>query len=309
MKSVESSTVDCGIVYCGAGNVLLKSAGSSTEECGLICCGVWNHLLWSVESSTAECRITWDMGSIPKLTLHILRTDYQLNVVGGVCGHTRFDTTVFTIIECLAERLEDNVVHLDLRNGVVRGFSNHISFIHKPTTRPGRSCDKQVVLKLDFSGPYKEAKILLDYAEPPRLWTLDISDSPTGDGYGGDNGSTSNMAETQIHNKQFRIYGNNLPGHMDASANGGLLITTVDNFIRRGSTAKISISDERVEWKSGPHKDNIKSRFLYTLRGQQPLYGTVDYNVYVGLNRVVAGNFRSGSGLCSATIALQSSGK
>ncbi|XP_021356937.1 uncharacterized protein LOC110452627, partial [Mizuhopecten yessoensis] len=216
--------------------------------------------------------------------------------------------SVFTIIECLAERLEDNVVHLDLRNGVVRGFSNHISFIHKPTTRPGRSCDKQVVLKLDFSGPYKEAKILLDYAEPPRLWTLDISDSPTGDGYGGDNGSTSNMAETQIHNKQFRIYGNNLPGHMDASANGGLLITTVDNFIRRGSTAKISISDERVEWKSGPHKDNIKSRFLYTLRGQQPLYGTVDYNVYVGLNRVVAGNFRSGSGLCSATIALQSSG-
>ncbi|XP_033753123.1 signal peptide, CUB and EGF-like domain-containing protein 1 [Pecten maximus] len=216
--------------------------------------------------------------------------------------------SVFAVIESLAKRLEDNVVHLDLRHGVVRGFSNHISFISKPTTRPGRSCDKQVVLKLDFSGPYKEAKIVLDYAEPPRLWTLDISDSPTGDGYGDDNGTTSNMAETQIHNKQFRIYGNNLPGHMDASANGGLLITTVDNFIRRGSKTKISFSDERVEWKSGPHRDNLKSRFLYTLRGQQPLYGEVDYNVYVGLNRVVAGNFRSGSGLCSATITMYSSG-
>lgn len=202
--------------------------------------------------------------------------------------------------------LDDNVVHLDLKDGVVRGYSPYISFITSPTTNPGTECDKKVVLEIDFSGKYRGAKIFLNYAERPRLWTLDISDSPTGDGYGGDNGTTSNMAETQIHNKQLRIYGNSLSGYMDASANGGLLIKTVENFARKGSRVKVDISDERVEWKSKEVKDFIESKFLYTLSGQETLYGAQEQKVYVGFNRVVAGEFRSGTGLCQATIELYS---
>ncbi|KAJ8299701.1 hypothetical protein KUTeg_023761 [Tegillarca granosa] len=216
----------------------------------------------------------------------------------------RFLFSVLWFVYC--ETLQDNFVQIDLRDGRVSGFSPYISFVEPP--RPGRSgtCSQQVVLKIDFSSKYHGAKIFLDYNEPPRLWTLDISDSPTGDGYGGDNGTTSNMAETQIHNKQLRVYGNLLPGHMDASSNGGLLITTIDDFVKKGSRTKIDISDERIEWKSGKHKDFIESKFLYTLSGQQPTYGLMDYNVYIGLNRVVAGNFRSGSGLCRVSISLYS---
>lgn len=205
--------------------------------------------------------------------------------------------------------IDDNFVHINLRNGVVRGYSPYIEFIQSPLSVPGNGCNKQVVLKIKFSGKYHGAKFLLKYKEPPKFWTVDISDSPTGDGYGGDHGTTSNMAETQIHNKQLRIYGNDLPGHLDASSNGGLLIRTVDNFVKRGSRAKIDISNERVEWKSGKYKDFLESRFLYTLAGQEPLYGIRDDYVYVGLNRVVAGNFRNGSGLCEVTISLYSLGK
>lgn len=220
-----------------------------------------------------------------------------------------FTTSVFisVLLFCVfTSALLDNVVDLDLRNGVVKGYSPYISFVQRPSTRGGFACDKQVVLKIDFSGKYDGARFVFEYSEPPRMWTMDISDSPTGDGYGGDNGTTSNMAEMQMHNKQFRIYGNNLKGHMDASSDGGLLIRTIDNFIRKGSRVKIDISDERLEYKSGKYKDFLESRFLYTLNGQDTEYGLKDYSVYVGLNRVVAGTYRSGSGLCRATITLYS---
>jgi len=216
---------------------------------------------------------------------------------------------LFTSVLCLilnTAAVQDNVVDLDLRYGVVKGYSPYISFVEHPTTGRSVSCDKQVVLKIDFAGKYDGARFIFDYAEPPRMWTIDISDSPTGDGYGGDNGTTSNMAETQIHNKQLRIYGNTLSGHMDASSNGGLLIRTLDDFIRKGSRVKLDISDERIEYKSGKNKDYIESRFLYTLKGQKTDYGIKDYSIYVGLNRVVAGNYRSGSGLCRVTVSLYS---
>ncbi|KAK3101076.1 hypothetical protein FSP39_000772, partial [Pinctada imbricata] len=208
------------------------------------------------------------------------------------------------VICCLVHGLDENVVHINLRNGLVRGYSPYISFIQPPKDIPGKGCNKQVVLKIDFSGKYRGAKFLLVYGEPPKFWTLDVSDSPAGDGYGGDNGTTSNMAEIQIHNKQLKIYGNDLPGHMDASSNGGLLIKTIDGFVKRGSKAKIDISDERVEWRSRTHKDYLESKFLFTLAGQKPTYGIRDDYVYVGLNRVVAGTFRNGSGLCEVEISL-----
>lgn len=194
---------------------------------------------------------------------------------------------------------------MNLQDGYVNGYSQYIDFIVTPNTSRGRRCSRQSVIKIDFSGPYKSAKIVLEY-ERPRLWTLDISDSPTGDGYGGDNGTTSNMAETQIHNKQMRIYGNAFPGHVGASVNGDLLLKVIDDVIRKNSKLVVEVSNERLDWKTTKNRNNfIESKFLYTLDGQKPVFGVKDYAVYVGFNRVVAGSYRQGSGLCKATVILQ----
>lgn len=114
-------------------------------------------------------------------------------------------------------------VDIDLLHGIVKGYSNHISFLASPSPAPDRSCSARAVVRIDFSGLYNRARLTLDY-DKPKLWTLDVSDSITGDGYGGDNGTTSNMAETQIFNRQLRIYGNSLPGYLDAVIDGGLLL-------------------------------------------------------------------------------------
>lgn len=203
-----------------------------------------------------------------------------------------------------AARPDHDFVEVDLREGIVRGYSRYIEFLEAP--RPSRSqrCDSTAVIRVDFSGSFTTAKLQLVY-DRPRLWTLDISDSPSGDGNGGDNGTTSNMAEAQIFNRQLRIYGNNLPGYLDASINGGLLLKVVDNMVKKGKKMGIEISDEKIEWSQNGQKQFIKSKFLFTLSGQNTSYGSPDYHIYVGMNRVVAGSYRSGSGLCKATITLQ----
>ena len=66
----------------------------------------------------------------------------------------------------------------------------------------------------------------------------------------------------------------------------------------------VEISDERVEWRVRNRKQFIESKFLYTLNGQNTSHGRPDYFVYAGFNRVVAGSFRNGSGLCRAMITL-----
>lgn len=66
----------------------------------------------------------------------------------------------------------------------------------------------------------------------------------------------------------------------------------------------LEVSDERIEWRVKNRRQFIESKFLYTLSGQNTTHGRPDRYVYVGFNRVVAGDFRSGSGLCRAMITL-----
>ena len=192
---------------------------------------------------------------------------------------------------------------IDLRHGIVRGFSEYIQFIEDPKPSRDMRCEEQAVVKIDFSGPFKSARFQLDF-DRPRMWTLDISDSQFGDGYGGDNGTTSNMAETQIYNKQLRIYGNTLPGYLDAAIDGGLLLKIVDDIVKKGRRVTIEISDEKIEWIHAGKKQFIESKFLFTLSGQNTTYGQKEYSVYAAFNRVIAGKYRQGSGLCRAIVTL-----
>ena len=111
----------------------------------------------------------------------------------------------------------------------------------------------------------------------------------------------------QVFNEQMRIYGNGLPGHRDASIDGGYLLKIVDGVIdRKHNKLVIDASDERIEWRArDDRKQFIESKFLFSLSGQNSDRNTTrQRSLYVGLNRVVASDFRSGSGLCHAVVTL-----
>lgn len=194
-------------------------------------------------------------------------------------------------------------VEIDLKQGLVKGYSEYITFLTSPRPSLSNVCNAQAVVKINFAGPYQVAKLQL-YFVRPRLWTLDIADSPFANGYGGGNGSTSNMAEMHIFNRQMRIYGNSLPGYRDATINGGLLMQIKDNFVRKKESIVVEVSDERVDWTVAGKKEFIESKFLYTLSGQNTTYGEAERDIYVGFNRIVVGDYRTGSGLCRAAITL-----
>jgi hypothetical protein len=119
-----------------------------------------------------------------------------------------------------------------------------------------------------------------------------------------------------------------LPGHQEASVDGGHLLKVIDGIVsgrkQKNSQLVLDISDGRVEWRpltaAAPKRTRtiqsrsvprqfIESRFLYHLnRGASRDNETDDDDnqgaIYIGFNRVVGGNFRSGSGLCRATVQL-----
>jgi hypothetical protein len=226
----------------------------------------------------------------------------------AVVSLTEINVIISVLLLLVSASTQKQQVTIDLRNGIVKGYSEYISFLTNPTPSWTKRCDAQAVVRIDFSGPFSRAKLTLEY-DRPRLWTLDVSDSPHGDGYGGDNGTTSNMAETHIFNRQLRIYGNSLPGYLDATIDGGYLLKVVDNLVKKDKKVTLDISDEQIEWSMGEQdKQFIESKFLYTLSGQNTTFGDKDYDVYAGFNRVVAGNFRFGSGLCRVSITLYKEG-
>ena len=234
-------------------------------------------------------------------------------------NHFSTNTIQFiSVLQC-ASKFE---VELDLDKGLVvippvQGSKSQVHLIHGPTTssKPGM-CDGQALVRLDFSGPYKKAKIELMYGREPRLWTATISDSERSYGFGLNYDFSSNCASVQLYNRQFRIYSNRLPGYMFKTIDGDSLMTVLDDVVDKGVNMTIDISDETVNWKT--HSGNrtkffydVKppfrnNKYLFTLSGQAPVYGPpTDSYVYAGFNRVPYGNFHNGSGLCRVKITFK----
>lgn len=212
-----------------------------------------------------------------------------------------------------ANKLE---VELDLQSGrvipSVHAAKSQVSFIVQPSaaSQPDR-CDGQAVVRLDFNGPFKKAKIELIYGEEPRLWTATISNVPTSYGFGSNFNYSSNCATAEIFNQQFRVYSNKLPGFRFDSQNGNSLMVTEDEVVENGANMTIDIANEAITWEtfyvnSSSYFHIKNNRYLFSLSGQKPTFGPPsDGYIYAGFNRVPYGNFHNGSGLCRVRITFK----
>jgi len=87
-------------------------------------------------------------------------------------------------------RADDNVtsssdhVDVDLRHGIVKGYSQYVTFVVSPSPTVDDRCSAQSIVGVDLTrGPFNRVRLTLDYSGP-RLWTVDVSDSIHADGYG-----------------------------------------------------------------------------------------------------------------------------
>ena len=192
-----------------------------------------------------------------------------------------------------------------------------VSFMAQLRPRSQGLCDGQAVVRLDFSGPYKKAKIELIYGGEPRLWTATLSDTEMSYGFGSNHGFSSSCASVQVYNRQFRVYSNKLPGYMYNTIDGNTLMVVIDDAVDKGANMSIDISDESLVSRSNFVNssknwwDEIRNNpYLFTLSGQPSIYGPpTDSYVYAGFNRVPYGSFHNGSGLCRVRITFKREGK
>ena len=218
-----------------------------------------------------------------------------------------------SVLQC-ADRLE---LEFDLRTGQVfpsipSEDETFIKILDGPTRSTSTSgpCDGQVVVMLDFSGPFKKAKFELFYGSEPRLWTMSIADSPNSYGFGANHRYSSNCAEAQIFNRQFRLYSNTLPDFRYETMDGHTLMEVVDDVVQSGANLTVEAADEMVSWRV--HEINqtfpnerIRSKYLFTLSGQRTIYGPVENQIYASFNRVPFGRFHNGSGVCKVRITFK----
>ena len=120
---------------------------------------------------------------------------------------------------------------------------------------------------------------------------------------GGDAGTTTKGAEVHGLNKNFLIFTNDFTGHEDYTTNGHLTVESKEKVISDHMT--IYISHERVEVTNyRGYQAVYDSRYLFQLSGQligRPPSTATD--VWLSMNRVISGTYRSGTGLCKVAIS------
>jgi len=140
--------------------------------------------------------------------------------------HERGETPV-VVVAVLAVGADETItsasehVDVDLRLGIVKGYSPHVTFVVSPSPTDDDRCSARSILSIDLGrGPFNRARLTLDYSEP-RLWTVDVSDSIHADGYG-----ISHAAATSSDDDDNAIVSNSTQGTM-AEAHVRILPTTL----------------------------------------------------------------------------------
>ena len=162
---------------------------------------------------------------------------------------------------------------------------------------PGRDVEvlqnqaEQALLKVNMR-EHRRLKLKLDFDATPSGWSVNLGDSPSNNGYGGDAGQFSNDAEVQLLDEGLSVYGSDLLGE------GSHLFKSWAVKIRAGQSMIWEIADGEFVCQG---VGELRHPALFALAGQPDREGQVNYDLFIGLNRVVGGG-RSGSGLAGATL-------
>ncbi|XP_070205325.1 uncharacterized protein [Littorina saxatilis] len=172
-----------------------------------------------------------------------------------------------------------------------------VSALTTPTKNKGTcGCHMQGVVKLTFNRSDRTKAEITFSLGNSNGWTFHIGDSSTNDGFASDTGTQSNDAEMHSINKDLFFYGRDKPAggtygllHRDRGilGRGDFKVTVEDGLVTAGNAAKFTYLD---------------SDKMFQLKGQSDKTGPVNYDVYIGLNRVVSSTPRSGTGLCDVEI-------
>jgi len=146
---------------------------------------------------------------------------------------------------------------------------------------------------------FTRARFELHYGDEIEGWTLNIGDSVSNNGHGGDGADQTRDSEVQIFGQDLALFGDDTAPTGEAkilARSAGLAVP--------GAVVVLEVSNNQISWHNDKGVDGvIKSEFVFSLAGQGDAEGQPDYDIYAGFNRVVAGG-RVGKGLKRVKIKL-----
>ena len=152
---------------------------------------------------------------------------------------------------------------------------------------------------------YRQVRFSITNNGSPTGFTLNIGDSISNNGWGGDASDQSNDAELHINGQTLYVYAND--------AGSAQLLHSASNVLPTTSYRNLQIVVEdgkATYWKNFDTSTTytISSPYLFALKGQADTEGPVNYTIYAGINRVVDSysTDRVGTGITDVYVYLES---
>ena len=208
---------------------------------------------------------------------------------------------------------DTGVVSLNLSHtnpSITNGMSqNTVSVIQTPTKHGNQPCSSQALLKVTFGlaqghphcGHY--LRIDLDISKHYSTgahWMLNIGDSESKNGWGGDGSHQNYDAELEMFDGHLRMQGND---HCRDPAFPLSFDKVMPRYKNASTVLTIFIGNEYIRITDGAGFDKEKqSHCLFALNNHSDI--TVNQDIYVAINRVVSSaNYRDGFGICAANLS------
>ena len=184
--------------------------------------------------------------------------------------------------------------HLDLANGdssscgeVGEMYPNTIEVLESNLLR----------ITLNPAGGFTRARFEIRYDGPAVGYSVNIGDSISNNGDGGDDRDQSNDAELQILDNTVSVFASDylVESHQErllAAWRGGIAIGP--------STYVFEIADGMVRFEEF---GDVESPYLFALDGQSDREGPVNFDIYAAFNRNITGE-RLGIGVRNVTVTL-----
>ncbi|XP_060076015.1 uncharacterized protein LOC132555678 [Ylistrum balloti] len=214
-------------------------------------------------------------------------------------------------------------VRLDLVRGrTTRGTLPGMSIRSRYASRGATgSCSKGVVVKVNFAQspciranhltcgrrtPSLKVVVHLDRRSSRNGWLLNIGDSISNNGYGGDGGHNDNAAEIQAvaTSTSYDITSYKRGGSVCQFAKKAFTDHYVVNPSVNTVTFYVADRSYRVTNDQGLDATHC-SECLFALNGQRDTKGgnhRINKDIYLAFNRVISSSSRNGNGVCSVDL-------
>lgn len=196
-------------------------------------------------------------------------------------------------------------VTCNLRNGICTGSSPGVSIATAPQTSPyptttcvaGTWYKAFAVVDLNpalGNGQARSAFFTVEYEGTPWGWVVDIGDSPTDNGYGGNSGGPERAAEVQVSSQQLTVYDDpQIPGVAYPLLDEQLVLTN--------GALKFGVADQKLA--IGQPRSLSTSPTLFRIPDPNIPSSPARWSIYAGFNHVVdQSTSRYGCGARSVTI-------